>query len=127
MLLGLLSLPHELLHVQFHPAVYMVKLSIEMALANLITRLARGNDDTEACLASVSTAASASTWRRSADTADIEARAAMPSPHDDDDEVDLADLGLVGVVGGRHTNHKGIRVETVITATRSPSCAAVKP
>jgi len=35
-------LPNQLVYIQFHPVVYMVKLNIEMAMANLITVLARG-------------------------------------------------------------------------------------
>lgn len=40
MLLGLMSLPNEVVYVQFHPVAYMVKLNIEMSMASLITRLA---------------------------------------------------------------------------------------
>lgn len=45
----LLSLPNEMVYIQFHPCAYLVKLHIEMAMANLITRLARGQpaDDFE--------------------------------------------------------------------------------
>jgi hypothetical protein len=42
MLTALLSLPNELVYIQFHPVAYMVKLKIEMSMASLITRLARG-------------------------------------------------------------------------------------
>ncbi|KAK8126566.1 uncharacterized protein PG998_002325 [Apiospora kogelbergensis] len=38
----LLSLPNELVYIQFHPCAYFVKLHIEMSMASLITRLARG-------------------------------------------------------------------------------------
>ena len=42
MLIGLMSLPNQVVYVQFHPVAYMVKLNIEMSMAGLITRLARG-------------------------------------------------------------------------------------
>ncbi|CAJ2504158.1 Uu.00g115520.m01.CDS01 [Anthostomella pinea] len=42
LLIGLMWLPNEIVFIQFHPVVYMVKLNIEMSMASLITRLARG-------------------------------------------------------------------------------------
>jgi hypothetical protein len=41
MLIGLMSLPNQVVFIQFHPVAYMVKLNIEMSMATLITRLAR--------------------------------------------------------------------------------------
>ncbi|KAI1841858.1 hypothetical protein JX265_010832 [Neoarthrinium moseri] len=41
MLIGLMSLPNQVVYIQFHPVAYMVKLNIEMSMASLITRLAR--------------------------------------------------------------------------------------
>ena len=43
MLIGLMFLENGLVFVQFHPVTYMVKLNIEMSMASLITRLARGS------------------------------------------------------------------------------------
>jgi hypothetical protein len=40
MLIGLMSLPNQVVYIQFHPVAYMVKLNIEMSMASLITRLA---------------------------------------------------------------------------------------
>ncbi|KAK9416991.1 hypothetical protein SUNI508_09230 [Seiridium unicorne] len=46
MLIGLMSLPNQVVYIQFHPVAYMVKLNIEMSMATLITRLARhGSND----------------------------------------------------------------------------------
>ncbi|KAH7169946.1 hypothetical protein EDB81DRAFT_150034 [Dactylonectria macrodidyma] len=45
MLIGLMSLPNQIVYIQFHPVAYMVKLNIEMSMAQLITRLARGHAD----------------------------------------------------------------------------------
>src|SRR4051812_19511765 len=42
MLIGLMSLKNQVVYVQFHPVAYMVKLNIEMSMARLITKLARG-------------------------------------------------------------------------------------
>ncbi|KAK2774749.1 hypothetical protein CKAH01_13083 [Colletotrichum kahawae] len=44
MLIGLMSLPNQVVFIQFHPVAYMVKLNIEMSMASLITRLAKGQD-----------------------------------------------------------------------------------
>ncbi|KAF4451275.1 hypothetical protein F53441_5696 [Fusarium austroafricanum] len=41
LLIGLMSLPNQTVFIQFHPVVYLVKLNIEMSMANLITQLAR--------------------------------------------------------------------------------------
>ncbi|KAH6889866.1 hypothetical protein B0T10DRAFT_403811 [Thelonectria olida] len=45
MLIGLMWLPNQVVYIQFHPVAYMVKLNIEMSMAKLITRLARGHAD----------------------------------------------------------------------------------
>lgn len=47
MLIGLMSLPNQVVYVQFHPVAYMVKLNIEMSMASLISRLARGSIDND--------------------------------------------------------------------------------
>lgn len=47
MLIGLMSLPNQVVYIQFHPVAYMVKLNIEMSMASLITRLARGENADE--------------------------------------------------------------------------------
>ncbi|KAH9207524.1 hypothetical protein DL95DRAFT_249136, partial [Leptodontidium sp. 2 PMI_412] len=41
MLICLMSLKNQLVYIQFHPVAYMVKLNIEMSMANLITKLAQ--------------------------------------------------------------------------------------
>ncbi|KAM0199681.1 hypothetical protein ACHAQI_011982 [Fusarium lateritium] len=41
LLIGLMSLPNQTVFIQFHPVVYLVKLNIEMSMADLITQLAR--------------------------------------------------------------------------------------
>lgn len=43
MLIGLMSLPNQVVYVQFHPVAYMVKLNIEMSMASLIVHVARGH------------------------------------------------------------------------------------
>ncbi len=46
MLIGLMSLPNQVVYIQFHPVAYMVKLNIELSMASLITKLAyRGLSD----------------------------------------------------------------------------------
>lgn len=39
-----MSLPNQVVYIQFHPVTYMVKLNIEMSMAELITKLARGEN-----------------------------------------------------------------------------------
>src|SRR6266498_2349711 len=38
-----MSLKNQLVYIQFHPVAYMIKLNIEMSMAALITKLARGS------------------------------------------------------------------------------------
>ncbi|KAK3934369.1 hypothetical protein QBC46DRAFT_427607 [Diplogelasinospora grovesii] len=47
MLIGLMSLPNQVVYIQFHPVAYMVKLNIEMSMASLISRLAQSPTDAE--------------------------------------------------------------------------------
>src|SRR5271170_7809535 len=44
MLIGLMSLPNQVVYVQFHPLAY-AKLNIEMSMANLIKKLAKDSVD----------------------------------------------------------------------------------
>lgn len=45
MLIGLMSLQNQVVYVQFHPVACMVKLNIEMSMANLIKKLAKDSVD----------------------------------------------------------------------------------
>lgn len=38
-------LPNQVVFIQFHPVVYIVKLNIEMSMASLVVRLAQGKSD----------------------------------------------------------------------------------
>jgi hypothetical protein len=42
MLICLMSLKNQVVYIQFHPVAYIVKLNIELSMASLITKLARG-------------------------------------------------------------------------------------
>ncbi|KAF2650619.1 hypothetical protein K491DRAFT_666933 [Lophiostoma macrostomum CBS 122681] len=42
LLIGLMFLNNQIVYIQFHPVVYMVKLNIEMSMASLVVRLAQG-------------------------------------------------------------------------------------
>lgn len=44
MLIGLMSLSNQLVYIQFHPIAYMVKLNIEMSMADLIIKVARSSE-----------------------------------------------------------------------------------
>ncbi|KAF2686643.1 hypothetical protein K458DRAFT_362841 [Lentithecium fluviatile CBS 122367] len=47
MLIGLMFLPNPVVYIQFHPVAYMVKLNIEMSMASLVVKLARGRTETD--------------------------------------------------------------------------------
>ena len=42
LLIGLMFLKNQVVYIQFHPVVYIVKLNIEMSMASLVVRLAQG-------------------------------------------------------------------------------------
>lgn len=42
LLISLIFLKNQVVYIQFHPVVYMVKLNIEMSMASLVVRLAQG-------------------------------------------------------------------------------------
>ncbi|KAK8068968.1 hypothetical protein PG994_005584 [Apiospora phragmitis] len=46
-LIGLMFLPNPVVYIQFHPVTYLTKLNIEMSVANLIARLARGGSHSD--------------------------------------------------------------------------------
>ncbi|KAK7931310.1 hypothetical protein PG985_002022 [Apiospora marii] len=46
-LIGLMFLPNPVVYIQFHPVTYLTKLNIEMSVANLIARLARGGNNSD--------------------------------------------------------------------------------
>ncbi|KAK7991599.1 hypothetical protein PG996_013388, partial [Apiospora saccharicola] len=46
-LIGLMFLPNPVVYIQFHPVTYLTKLNIEMSVANLIARLARGGSNSD--------------------------------------------------------------------------------
>ena len=50
MLIGLMFLKNQLVYIQFHPVTYMVKLNIEMTMASLVVRLARGQSENDMVL-----------------------------------------------------------------------------
>lgn len=45
MLICLMSLRNQVVYIQFHPVAYMVKLNIELSMAQLITKIARSSID----------------------------------------------------------------------------------
>lgn len=47
MLIGLMFLRNQIVYIQFHPVTYMVKLNIEMTMASLVVRLARGQSEND--------------------------------------------------------------------------------
>ncbi|KAL5117378.1 hypothetical protein ACEQ8H_004694 [Pleosporales sp. CAS-2024a] len=46
-LIGLMFLKNQVVYIQFHPVVYIVKLNIEMSMASLVVRLAQGRPDND--------------------------------------------------------------------------------
>jgi hypothetical protein len=47
LLIGLMFLKNQVVYIQFHPVVYMVKLNIEMSMASLVVRLAQGKPEND--------------------------------------------------------------------------------
>ncbi|KAF1947038.1 hypothetical protein EJ02DRAFT_334813 [Clathrospora elynae] len=47
LLIGLMFLKNQVVYIQFHPVVYMVKLNIEMSMASLVVRLAQGKTEND--------------------------------------------------------------------------------
>lgn len=50
MLIGLMFLKNQVVYIQFHPVTYMVKLNIEMTMASLVVRLAKGQSENDMAL-----------------------------------------------------------------------------
>jgi hypothetical protein len=50
MLIGLMFLKNQIVYIQFHPVTYLVKLNIEMTMASLVVRLARGQSENDMVL-----------------------------------------------------------------------------
>ncbi|KAL1597834.1 hypothetical protein SLS60_008321 [Paraconiothyrium brasiliense] len=50
MLIGLMFLKNQIVYIQFHPVTYMVKLNIEMTMASLVVRLAKGQSENDMAL-----------------------------------------------------------------------------
>lgn len=44
LIIAMMSLPNTFVYMQFHPVAYIVKLNIEMSMADLITKVARLHD-----------------------------------------------------------------------------------
>lgn len=122
MLIGLMSLPNQIVYIQFHPVTYMVKLNIEMSMADLITKLARGeNSDTR-----LPTSSNHRTITTTHDDPEDRTRS-QPYPmhtiqgpkQDDSSSEDLTQLGVTKVVNPHGKLDRGIQVETVITSRSS--------
>jgi hypothetical protein len=47
LLIGLMFLKNQVVYIQFHPVVYIVKLNIEMSMASLVVRLAQGRPEND--------------------------------------------------------------------------------
>ncbi|KAK7178250.1 hypothetical protein PSPO01_15706 [Paraphaeosphaeria sporulosa] len=50
MLIGLMFLRNQIVYIQFHPVTYMVKLNIEMTMASMVVRLAKGQSENDMAL-----------------------------------------------------------------------------
>ncbi|KAF1918801.1 hypothetical protein BDU57DRAFT_443699 [Ampelomyces quisqualis] len=47
LVIGLMFLNNQVVYIQFHPVVYIVKLNIEMSMASLVVRLAQGRPEND--------------------------------------------------------------------------------
>ncbi|UNI23779.1 hypothetical protein JDV02_009579 [Purpureocillium takamizusanense] len=119
MLIGLMSLPNQVVYIQFHPVTYMVKLNIEMSMADLITRLARG-EGSDTYLPSTSHNRTVTGEEggagQQAHHFTLHSMSRPKAAPGDSSSDDLGDLGTAGGVGDRGKLDTGIQVETVITS-----------
>lgn len=66
LLIGLMFLHNQVVYIQFHPVVYMVKLNIEMSMASLVVRLAQGKPQNDMHLEEFNSSTDPESNRRSA-------------------------------------------------------------
>lgn len=120
-----MSLPNQVVYIQFHPVAYMVKLNIEMSMADLITRLARGENN-DAHLPS--TSHNQTNVRR-----EDEHHAALhlpmnlmrsPKAQAQDSEGEESDISSAIGAGQPRIFDAGIHVETIITSQTSRNSRA---
>ena len=57
MIIGMMSMHNSLMYMQFHPVAYMIKLNIEMTMAQLIGKIARSHDNSQFSLSNAASAA----------------------------------------------------------------------
>lgn len=121
-----MSLPNQVVYIQFHPVAYMVKLNIEMSMADLITRLARGENN-DAYLPSTS---HNQTNVRRDDEQHVAPNISMHSMHSpkaqaQDSSEEESDIGSARPAAHHPRNfNAGIHVETIITSQSSRSSRA---
>ncbi|KAG8411036.1 hypothetical protein J3459_016730 [Metarhizium acridum] len=117
LLIGLMSLPNQIVYIQFHPVTYMVKLNIEMTMADLITKLARGeNSDTHLPSTSNHRTISHEDPEDNHQTKSYPMHTINKTKAEDSSSEELGDLGVTKVVSPHGRLNGVIQVETVITS-----------
>ncbi|KFG80254.1 hypothetical protein MANI_011225 [Metarhizium anisopliae] len=121
LLIGLMSLPNQVVYIQFHPVAYMVKLNIEMSMADLITRLAR-SENADTYLPSTSQIRMTAGQVGGAGQYKYAMQSVNRSSNAVSEDSSSGGLGELSTTGGLGKLTPEIQVETVITSRTSPRC-----
>lgn len=116
-----MSLPNQVVYIQFHPVAYMVKLNIEMSMADLITRLARC-ENADTYLPSTSQIRMTAGQVGGAGQYKYAMQSVNRSSNAVSEDSSSGGLGAVSTTGGLGKLTPEIQVETVITSRTSPRC-----
>ncbi|KAH0595442.1 hypothetical protein MHUMG1_06617 [Metarhizium humberi] len=119
--LMVLSVCMDVVYIQFHPVAYMVKLNIEMSMADLITRLAR-SENADTYLPSTSQIRMTAGQVGGAGQYKYAMQSVNRSSNAVSEDSSSGGLGEVSTTGGLGKLTPEIQVETVITSRTSPRC-----
>ncbi|KID85853.1 hypothetical protein MGU_06962 [Metarhizium guizhouense ARSEF 977] len=119
--LMVLSVCMDVVYIQFHPVAYMVKLNIEMSMADLITRLAR-SENADTYLPSTSQIRMTAGQVGGAGQYKYAMQSVNRSSNAVSEDSSSGGLGELSTTGGLGKLTPEIQVETVITSRTSPRC-----
>ncbi|EXU98775.1 hypothetical protein X797_008012 [Metarhizium robertsii] len=119
--LMVLSVCMDVVYIQFHPVAYIVKLNIEMSMADLITRLAR-SENADTYLPSTSQIRMTAGQVGGAGQYKYAMQSVNRSSNAVSEDSSSGGLGELSTTGGLGKLTPEIQVETVITSRTSPRC-----
>ena len=115
-----MSLPNQVVYIQFHPVAYMVKLNIEMSMADLITRLARSENADTHLPSSSNNRETTGQGRSTGQWAHKYTMQSINRSNAASEDSSSSDLGELSATGVPTKLNPEIQVETVITSRSSP-------